>query len=186
MSTLSILQMNRKKVIPSGLSFFLYELMIIFLPDALRNNITYRWLTSNIQHQTLWMTLAASSWAVNVLMGALRAMRGMRSVTECDFRGTYMVDASWLKLSFFRHAVLEMGWSLGRGMVMWYFPKWTVQRIILKAGDGFEAAMESWRLQVQATTLEIAEWVVDMVGWLWLFLDRSSVVGTIQRLEVGA
>ena len=47
---------------------------------------------------------------------------------------------------------------------MWYLPKLTVRGIMLKAEDGFEAAVDFCCLQVQVTNTEIVEWVGDMVG----------------------
>ena len=55
----------------------------------------------------------------------------------------------------------------------------------MKADDEFEAVVESCRPQVQVTTPEITEWVVDMVGQAWLWVENSIMGGSIQRLEVG-
>ena len=40
--------------------------------------------------------------------GDFASNEGMRLSTECDFR-IYMVNVSWLKPDFFRHAELDMG-----------------------------------------------------------------------------
>ena len=47
---------------------------------------------------------------------------------------------------------------------------------MLKADNRLKAAVESCRPQVRATTPDIAEWVGYMVGWVWLWVDHSSVV----------
>ena len=93
-----------------------------------------------------------------------------------------MVDAIWPNPAFVFHAVSYVGGSFGREMVMWSFPKWTVQGIMMKADDGFENVVESYRLQVQAMTPDITEWVGYMVGQVWSWVDSSSVDGYIQRL----
>ena len=53
---------------------------------------------------------------------------------------------------------------------------------MMKADDGFENVVESYRLQVQAMTPDITEWVGYMVGQVWSWVDSSSVDGYIQRL----
>ena len=42
---------------------------------------------------------------------------------------------------------------------------------MLKADDGFEAVVESRRPQVRLTMPEIAEWVGDIVGRVWLWVE---------------
>ena len=69
MSTLSISQVNRKKVSTPGLWFSLSDLKLTVLADVLINAIACRWLTLNTQCQTLCMTLVASCCDMNVLMG---------------------------------------------------------------------------------------------------------------------
>ena len=86
MSTLSIFQLNWKKVSPLGLSLIFSDLTLTVLTDSLRNAIDCRWLTSKTKFIILCMTLTASYWEVNVLMGTLQAMRGVRSVTQCNVR----------------------------------------------------------------------------------------------------
>ena len=81
MYTLSISHINRKKVIPSGLSLILSDLVLIVLSEALRNATACRQLILNTQHGTLYMTLFDSCWAVNILMETSREMGGMRSAT---------------------------------------------------------------------------------------------------------
>ena len=81
MSTLSISQMNWKKVSPPGLSLSLFDLMLTVLPEALRNATACRQLILNTQHGTLYMTFFDSCWAVNILMETSREMGGMRSAT---------------------------------------------------------------------------------------------------------
>ena len=175
MSTLSILQMNWKKVIPPGLSLILSDLALTVLLNTLRNATAFRLLTLKTQRWTLCMTLVASCWAVNVSMVNSQEMRGMRLATECDYRRPYMANTTWLKPSFFRHTVSDAGWSFGRKLGMWYLPKWNFQGIMLKVDNGFESAVESCRLQVRATTPDFVEWVGDIVGRVWQLVEHSSV-----------
>ena len=56
---------------------------------------------------------------------------------------------------------------------------------MLEVDNGFEDVVESFRPQLQVTTPDIAEWVGDMVGWVWSWVERLSVSGVIQPLEVG-
>ena len=90
-----------------GISLSFSDLTLTVLPDVLINDISCMWLTLKAQCKTLCMTLVASYWAVNVSMGNSRAMRGMRLVTECNFRRLYMVNVSWLKPDFFCPSVLD-------------------------------------------------------------------------------
>ena len=54
-----------------------------------------------------------------------------------------------------------MFWEGGLNVV---FPEANCPGIMLKVDDGFKAAVELCRLQVQVTMPEIAEWVGDIVG----------------------
>ena len=81
MFTLSILQLNGKKVIPLFLSLNFSELVLTVLSEALRNATTFRLFTLNTQRQILYMTLITSCRAVNVSMGDLGVMRRMRLAT---------------------------------------------------------------------------------------------------------
>ena len=40
-------------------------------------------------------------------------------------------------------------------------------------------------MEKKTKTTDIVEWVGDMVGQVWSWVERLSVGGAIQRLEVG-
>ena len=83
---LLILHLYQKKAGLSGLPLIFSDLTLTLLLDVLRNAITYKRLKLKTQRQTLLMKFAAFCWEVNVLIGTLRVMRGMRLETECNFR----------------------------------------------------------------------------------------------------